>query len=57
MMVMIILYVRQQKIHRYIEQSFGLCGRGRWEGDVQVWDHINTCGRFMSMYVKANTIL
>ena len=28
-MVMIILYARQQKIHRCIEQSFGLCGRGR----------------------------
>jgi len=26
-MVMITLYVRQQKRHRYIEQSFGLCGR------------------------------
>ena len=24
----ITLYVRQQKRHRYIEQSFGLCGRG-----------------------------
>ena len=28
-MVMITLYVRQQKRHRCIEQSFGLCGRGR----------------------------
>jgi len=28
-MVKIILYVRQQKRHRCIEQSFGLCGRGR----------------------------
>ena len=27
-MVMITLYVRQQKRHRCIEQSFGLCGRG-----------------------------
>ena len=26
--VMIILYVRQQKRRRCIEQSFGLCGRG-----------------------------
>ena len=26
-MVMITLYVRQQKRHRCIEQSFGLCGR------------------------------
>ena len=28
-MVMITLYVRQQKRHRCIEHSFGLCGRGR----------------------------
>ena len=33
-LVMTTLYVRQQKRHRCIEQSFGLCGRGRgtiWE--------------------------
>ena len=31
-MVMITLYVRQQKRHRCTEQSFGLCGRGRgWD--------------------------
>ena len=30
-MVMITLYARQQKRHRCIEQSFGLCGRrGGW---------------------------
>ena len=28
-MVMITLYARQQKRHRCIEQSFGLCERGR----------------------------
>ena len=28
-MVMITLYVRQQKRHRCIERTFGLCGRGR----------------------------
>ena len=28
-MVMITLYARQQKRHRCIEQSFGLCGRGQ----------------------------
>ena len=27
-MVTITLYARQKKRHRYIEQSFGLCGRG-----------------------------
>ena len=32
-MEMITLYVRQQKRHRCIEQSFGLCGRGQgWDG-------------------------
>ena len=33
-MVMITLYVRQQKRHRCIEQSFGLCGRGRGWDDL-----------------------
>ena len=29
----ITLYVRQQKRHRCIQQSFGLCGRGQgWDG-------------------------
>ena len=28
-MIKITLYARQQKRHRCIEQSFGLCGRGR----------------------------
>ena len=31
---MITLYARQQKRHRCIEQSFGLCGRGK------VWDDL-----------------
>ena len=32
-MVMITLYARQQKRHRCIEQSFGLCERGwGWDG-------------------------
>ena len=40
-MVMITLYVRQQKRHRYIEQSFGLCGR--WGGGM-IWENdIETC--------------
>ena len=38
-MVMTTLYTRQQKRHRCIEQSFGLCGRGRrgmiWENGVK----------------------
>jgi len=37
----ITLYARQQKRHRCIEQSFGLCGRGR--GRI-IWDNgIETC--------------
>ena len=35
MTVTIILYVRQQKRHRCIEQSFGLCGRRRWWDDLR----------------------
>ena len=36
-MVTITLYARQQKRHRCIEQSFGLCGRGwRWD-DLGEW--------------------
>ena len=36
-MVMITVYVRQQKRHRCIEQSFGLCGRGRGWDDLGEW--------------------
>ena len=36
-MVMITLYVRQQKRHRCIEQSFGLCGRGRGWDNLGEW--------------------
>ena len=40
-MVMITLYVRQQKRHRCIEQPFRLCGRGE-EG--LIWENgIETC--------------
>ena len=39
--VMIALYVREQKRHRCIEQSFGLCKRGRGK---MIWDNgIKTC--------------
>ena len=38
-MVTTTLYVRQQKRHRCIEQSFGLCGSGRqgiiWENGIE----------------------
>ena len=40
-MVTITLYTRQQKRHRCIEQSFGLCGRGRGWEDLGEW-HWNT---------------
>ena len=36
-MVMITLYARQQNRHRCIEQSFGLCGRGRGWDDLGEW--------------------
>ena len=39
--VTITLCTRQQKRHRYIEQSFGLCGRGR--GQDGLGDGIETC--------------
>ena len=35
--VMITLYAREQKRHRCIEQSFGLCGRGRGCDDLGEW--------------------
>ena len=34
-MVMMTLYVRQQKRHRYKEQTFGLCGRRRGWDDLR----------------------
>ena len=36
-MVMITLYARQQNRHRCIEQSLGLCGRGRGWDDLGEW--------------------
>ena len=36
-MVTITLYMRQRKRHRCIEQSFGLCGRGRGWDDLGEW--------------------
>ena len=40
-MVTITLYAKQQKRHRCIEQSFGLCGRWRWG---MIWENgIETC--------------
>ena len=38
--VMITLYVRQQKRHRCMEKTFGLCGRGRAWDDLGEW-HCN----------------
>ena len=101
-MVTITLYAKQQKRHRCIEQSFGLCGRGRGWDDLGEWhwkmynimyetscqsrfdarcwmlgagalgrprgmvwggrrvqdgEHMYTCGRFILIYGKTNTIL
>ena len=40
-MVTTSLYARQQRRHRCMEQSFGLCGRGTW---VMIWENgIKTC--------------
>ena len=36
-MVTITLYTRQQKRHWCIDQSYGLCGRGRGWGDLGEW--------------------
>ena len=36
-MVMTTLYARQQRRHRCIEQSYGLCGRGRGWDDLGEW--------------------
>ena len=35
MMIMITLYAREQKRHRCIEWSFGLCGRRRGWDDLR----------------------
>ena len=44
-MVTITLYARQQKRHRCIAQSFGLCGRGRGWDDLgeRHWNMNNIC--------------
>ena len=34
-MVMMTLYARQQKRHRYKEQTFGLCGKNRGWDDLR----------------------
>ena len=36
-MVMITRYARQQKRNKCIEQTFGLCGRGRRQDDLGEW--------------------
>ena len=36
-MIMITLYARQKKRQRCLEQSFGLCGRGRGWDDLGEW--------------------
>ena len=41
-MLMMTLYAEQKKRHRFIEQSFGLCGRRRGR-DVSREQHRNIC--------------
>ena len=45
-MVMTTFYARQQKRHRCIGQSFGLCGRGRGWDDLGEW-HWNNNSKFL----------
>ena len=103
-MVMVILHARQQKRHRGIKQSFGLCGEGEsgmiWEISIEIcilsyvkqiaspglmhetgcsglvhWDdpvgwngvgggrrvqdgeHMYTCGGFILIFGKSNTVM
>ena len=57
-MVMITLYVRQQKRHTFIEQPFGLCARGRgwdslgeWHWNMYITIHeMNSQSRFDAGY-------
>ena len=46
-MALMTLYARQQKRHRYKEQSFGLCGRRRGWDDLR--EYVETC---ILSYVK-----
>ena len=39
-MVMITLYARQQKRHRYKEQTFGLCGRKQGWDDLREYNNM-----------------
>ena len=48
-MVMIILYMRQQKRHRCIEQAFGLCGEG--EGGLIRENGIEICIIYIYIYI------
>ena len=41
-------------VHR--DDPEGCCGEGGGRG-VHVWDRMYTCGGFMSMYGKTNTVL
>ena len=50
-MVMITLYVRQQKRHRCIQRSYGLCGRGRVWDDLGEWQ---TCWNMYNIICEMN---
>ena len=57
--VMITLYAREQKRHRCIEQSFGLCGRGRGWDDLGEWHclfYFNLCLLLLLLQVNRKFI-
>ena len=55
-MVTITLYARQQKRHRCIEQSYGLCGRGREKEGEQEKREIEGRERSYSILKKAPNV-
>ena len=56
------LKILQARLQQYLNQGLPrgrpreMVWGGRWEG-VQDWEHVYTCGGFMLMYGKTNTIL
>ena len=54
-MLMITLYTEQKKRHRFIEQSFRLCGRRRgW--DVSREQHRKMCVKLLKVSVQLSTV-
>ena len=64
-MLMITLYAKQKKRHRYIEQTFGLCGRRQgwddlreehWNIYYQVWNRPPAQAGCMSQVLRAGAL-